>query len=166
MDENGQDVPPGEMGTLLIKGDSTAACYWNQHDKTKSTMVGEWLNTGDNYYQDAEGYFYYGGRGNDMLKVGGMWVSPVEIEDTLMAHPAVLQAAVVGKSDENDLIKPKAFIVLKAGHEASESLAKEIQAFVKQSLAPFKFPRWVEFADQLPTTATGKIQRFKLRLAA
>jgi len=163
VDDQGNDLPHSEIGTLLVKGESIAAFYWRQHEKTKQSMLGEWFNTGDKYYRDTDGYYYYCGRGDDMLKVGGIWVSPVEIEDTLMSHPAVLLSAVVAKKDENELIKPKAFVVLKDGHEPSEQLVKELQEFVKQNIAPYKYPRWIEFVKKLPTTATGKIQRFKLR---
>jgi benzoate-CoA ligase family protein len=163
IDENGHDVPDGEVGTLHIKGDSTAAFYWRHHDKTKSSMLGEWFNTGDQYYRDENGYYYYCGRGDDMLKVGGIWVSPIEVEEALLSHPAVFQTAVVAKNDANKLVKPKAFVVLKKGYEPSEALGKEIQLFVKQSIAPYKFPRWIEFVSALPMTETGKIQRYKLR---
>jgi len=163
VDENGQEVPDGEVGNLQVKGESTAAYYYRHHDKTKSSMLGDWFNTGDKYYRDAEGYYYYCGRGDDMLKVGGIWVSPIEIEDTLISHPAVREAAVVAKTDEHMLVKPKAYIVLKKGYEPSEQLAKEIQEFVKKSIAPYKYPRWIEFVSDLPKTATGKIQRYKLR---
>ena len=163
VDDEGKEVPDGDVGTLLVKGESIAAFYWRQHEKTKQSMLGEWFNTGDKYYRDQDGYYYYCGRGDDMLKVGGIWVSPVEVEDTLMSHPAVLQAAVVAKADDHNLIKPKAFVVLKEGYEPGEELAKEIQLFVKKSIAPYKFPRWIEFTKELPTTSTGKIQRYKLR---
>jgi benzoate-CoA ligase family protein len=163
VDDMGQDLPDGEVGTLWVKGESTAAFYYRHHEKTQKSMLGEWFNTGDKYYRDGEGYYYYCGRGDDMLKVGGIWVSPIEIEDTLISHPAVLEAAVVGKPDETDLIKPKAFIILKQGYEPTEQLASEIQAYVKKSIAPYKYPRWVEFVKDLPKTATGKIQRHKLR---
>ena len=163
IDEAENDVPDGEVGTLHIKGESIAAFYWRHHEKTKSSMLGQWFNTGDQYYRDKEGYYYYCGRGDDMLKVGGIWVSPIEVEEALLSHPAVFQAAVVAKHDANNLIKPKAFVVLQKGHEPSEALGKEIQLFVKQSIAPYKFPRWIEFVQTLPMTETGKIQRFKLR---
>jgi benzoate-CoA ligase len=140
-----------------------AAFYYRQHDKSKASMLGEWFNTGDKYYRDAEGYYYYCGRGDDMLKVGGIWVSPIEIEDTLMSHPAVLETAVVGRNDENGLAKPKAYIVLKSEYQPSDELAKEIQAYVKKTIAAYKYPRWIEFVKDLPKTATGKIQRYKLR---
>jgi benzoate-CoA ligase len=163
IDEDGLPVPQGEMGALLIRGDSTAASYWNQHEKTKNVMRGHWFYTGDTYYQDAEGYFWYGGRADDMLKVGGQWVSPAEVEGALIAHPSVLEAAVVGASDTGGLIKPKAYIVLQNGYQPSEELANELKAFVKGRLVPFKYPRWIEFVPELPKTTTGKIQRFALR---
>jgi benzoate-CoA ligase len=161
--ENGQSVSQGDIGNLLIKGDSTAAYYWNKHEKTKEVMNGHWIHTGDKYYQDEEGYYWYCGRSDDMLKVGGQWVSPVEVESALIAHPAVLETAVVGDFDADELVKPKAYIVLKAGYEPSDALAEELKAFVKQRLAIFKYPRWIEFIPELPKTATGKIQRFILR---
>jgi len=161
--ENGQAVPQGDIGNLLIKGDSTAAYYWNKHEKTKDVMNGHWIHTGDKYYQDEEGYFWYCGRSDDMLKVGGQWVSPVEVENVLIAHPAVLETAVVGDFDADELVKPKAYVVLKAGYEPSDALAEELKSFVKTRLAPFKYPRWIEFLPELPKTATGKIQRFILR---
>jgi len=163
IDEAGNEVPYGEVGTLHIKGESIAAYYWRHHEKTKESMLGEWFNTGDKYYRDKDGYFYYCGRGDDMLKVGGIWVSPIEVEDALLAHPAVLQAAVVAYKDEHDLIKPKAYIVPKNGYKSTKELGKDIQDFVKHSIAPYKFPRKIEFLKELPTTATGKIQRHKLR---
>jgi benzoate-CoA ligase family protein len=163
VDEHGQPVAQGEMGTLLVRGESTAAFYWNKHEKTKDTMQGHWISTGDTFYQDADGYFWYGGRADDMLKVSGQWVSPAEIESALIAHPAVLQAAVVGAADSNELIKPKAYIVLQSGYDPSEELVNQLKAFVKERLLPFKYPRWIEFVPELPMTATGKIQRFALR---
>jgi benzoate-CoA ligase len=163
VDGNGKEVERGKVGILMIKGDSTAAYYWNKHEKTKYAMRGEWFYTGDTYYQDEDGYFWYAGRGDDMLKVGGIWVSPVEVESTLVEHEAVLECAVVGAPDEKGLIKTKSFVVLRRGYEASAELAKELQEFVKGKIAPYKYPRWVEFVKELPKTATGKIQRFKLR---
>jgi benzoate-CoA ligase family protein len=163
VDDQGAEVADGEVGTLQVKGESIAAYYYRHHSKTKSSMLGEWFDTGDKYYRDAEGYYYYCGRGDDMLKVGGIWVSPIEVENALMAHPAVLEVAIVAKKDEHSLVKPKAFVVLKKGYTASEELGKEIQAFVKKSIAAYKYPRWIEFMKDLPKTATGKIQRFKLR---
>jgi len=162
-DESGHAVARGEIGNLLIRGDSTTAYYWNKHEKTKDTINGHWIHTGDKYYQDADGYYWYCGRSDDMLKVGGQWVSPVEVEAALISHPAVLECAVVGDMDADELIKPRAYIVLNQGYEASPALADELKAFVKERLAAFKYPRWIDFVAELPKTATGKIQRFKLR---
>jgi benzoate-CoA ligase family protein len=163
VDDAGGPMPRGEIGNLRVKGDSIMAYYWNQHEKTKNTLHGHWIETGDKYYQDADGYFFYCGRGDDMLKVGGIWVSPVEVEAALVAHPAVLEAAVVGREDEERLVKPQAFVVLKDGYTGSAALDAEIKGFVKDRIAPYKYPRWIEFVADLPKTATGKIQRFKLR---
>ncbi|HEV2660699.1 MAG TPA: benzoate-CoA ligase family protein [Ktedonobacteraceae bacterium] len=163
VDERDQPVAQGEVGNLRIRGDSTAAYYWNKHDRTKDTINGHWIYTGDKYYQDEEGYYWYCGRSDDMLKVGGQWVSPIEIENTLIIHPAVLEAAVIGFEDEQQLVKPKAFIVLRAGYEASDELAEQLKAFVRERLAAFKYPRYIEFLPELPRTATGKVQRFLLR---
>jgi benzoate-CoA ligase family protein len=163
VDENGIDVKTGEIGNLMIKGDSNAPYYWRKHDKTKKTMIGEWLHTGDKYYKDAEDYFWHCGRSDDMMKVSGMWVSPVEIENILASHEAVLECAVVGNLDEDKLVKPKGFVVLKDGLAPSSGLAKELQKFVLDRAAPYKHPRWIEFIESLPRTATGKVQRFKLR---
>jgi benzoate-CoA ligase family protein len=162
-DESGHAVKQGEIGNLLIRGDSTAAYYWNKHEKTKDVINGHWIHTGDKYYEDDEGFFWYCGRSDDMLKVSGQWVSPVEVEGALIAHPSVLEAAVVGDMDADELVKPKAYIVLNQGYEPSEAMANELKAFVKGRLASFKYPRWIEFVPELPKTATGKIQRFKLR---
>jgi len=162
-DEAGHPIQQGDIGNLLIRGDSIAAYYWNKHEKTKDVINGHWIHTGDKYYQDEEGYFWYCGRSDDMLKVGGQWVSPVEVENALIAHPAVLEVAVVGDFDKDELVKPRAYIVLKQGYEPSEALADELKTFVKARLAPFKYPRWVDFIPLLPKTATGKIQRFLLR---
>ena len=163
IDGDGNELPNGESGILLIKGESTASHYWNKHWKNKSTFLGDWFNTGDQYIRDDEGYFTYAGRGDDMIKAGGIWVSPVEVENTLMLHPAVLEAGVVGVEDDDHLIKPKAFIVFKEGIEVTDELMEEVKMFVKKSIAPYKFPRWMEQVDSLPKTATGKIQRYKLR---
>jgi benzoate-CoA ligase len=163
VDDAGVAVPQGEIGNLRVKGESTMAYYWNKHEKTKDTLYGHWIQTGDKYYQDADGYFWYAGRADDMLKVGGIWVSPVEVENTLVKHPAVLEAAVVGHEDTDRLVKPKAFIVLKDPAGAGAGLAEELKGFVKDRIAPYKYPRWIEFVAELPKTATGKIQRFKLR---
>ncbi|MBI2159513.1 MAG: benzoate-CoA ligase family protein [Candidatus Rokubacteria bacterium] len=163
VDDEGRPVPQGEIGNLRVKGDSTMAYYWNKHEKTKEALFGAWIQTGDKYYQDQDGYFWYCGRSDDMLKVGGIWVSPVEVEATLVRHAAVLEAAVVGKEDTDRLVKPQAFVVLKEPWKASPELADELKGFVKDKIAPYKYPRWIEFVGELPKTATGKIQRFKLR---
>jgi benzoate-CoA ligase family protein len=163
VDDEGRPVAQGEIGNLRVKGDSTMAYYWNKHEKTKETLHGPWIQTGDKYYQDADGYFWYCGRADDMLKVGGIWVSPVEVEATLVKHSAVLEAAVVGQEDSDRLVKPKAFVVLKEPVGDTAGLAEELKTFVKDKIAPYKYPRWIEFVSDLPKTATGKIQRFKLR---
>lgn len=163
VDEDDKPMPQGEIGNLLIQGDSTCAYYWNKHEKTKQTIVGDWIRTGDKYLVDPDGYFWYLGRSDDMLKVGGIWVSPVEVEASLISHPAVLECGVVGRMDADELVKPIAFVVLKEGIAPSPSLEAELKEFVKNNLAPYKYPRWIGFTDQLPKTATGKIQRFKLR---
>ena len=162
-DEEGEPVPAGETGRLFIRGDSTATHYWNNAKRTAETMVEGWLNTGDTYYQDAEGYYVYCGRSDDMLKVGGIWCSPVEIEGRLIEHPRVLEAAVVGRADADELIKPEAFVVLNDASDASDALADELLEHCKEGLARYKYPRWVNFVDDLPKTATGKVQRYLLR---
>jgi benzoate-CoA ligase len=136
LDEEGRILPQGQVGNLLIKGDSAAPYYWNKHRKTTETMLGEWIKTGDKYYQDPDGYFWYCGRSDDMLKVGGIWVAPVEVENALIGHPAVLECAVVGAMDTDELVKPKAYVVLKKGYPASNDLAEELKAYVKESIAP------------------------------
>ena len=161
--DDGNLAPPGRVGTLWVKGESNAVCYWNNPDKTGTTMVGEWLNTGDMYYVDKDGYYVNAGRGDDMLKVGGMWCSPIEIESRLLAHPKVREAAVVGRVDESGLIKPAAYIVLADPANDSDVTAQELQVFCKETLAGFKYPRWFYFVREIPKTVTGKIQRFKLR---
>jgi len=163
LDENGKPVATGERGRLWIRAESAAKYYWNKPERTAETMVGGWLNTGDTYRQDDEGYYIYDGRSDDMLKVGGIWCSPVEIENCLIGHAAVLEAAIVGQADENELIKPKAFVVLKQAGTGGPALTEELMALCKKTLAPYKYPRWVEYVPELPKTATGKIQRFKLR---
>jgi benzoate-CoA ligase family protein len=163
VDENGKLVPKGESGRLWIRAESAAKSYWNKPEKTAETMVGGWLNTGDTYREDPDGYLIYDGRSDDMLKVGGIWCSPVEIENCLIGHPAVLEAAVVGHADADALIKPKAIVVLKQAGGGGAALTDELMALCKKTLAPYKYPRWVEYVPELPKTATGKIQRFKLR---
>ena len=164
VDEEGDTVPPGETGRLFIRGDSTATHYWNNAERTAETMVDDgWLNTGDTYLQDADGYYVYCGRSDDMLKVGGIWCSPVEIESRLIEHAKVLEAAVVGRADADELIKPEAFVVLKEPDDASDALANELLEHCKNGLARYKYPRWVNFVADLPKTATGKVQRYRLR---
>jgi len=163
VDEDDEPAKPGEIGNLLIKSDSTCSHYWNQHEKSKSTIEGHWIRTGDKYYQDADGYFWYAGRSDDMLKCSGVWVSPIEIEAVLIEHPAVQEAAVIGRKDEDELLKPAAYVLLKNGSTGTADLARELQEFVLSRLPVFKRPRWVEFVDELPKTATGKLQRYKLR---
>ncbi len=166
LDDDGVPVPAKAIGNLWIKGDSVCAGYWNQHEKTKHTIEGHWIRTGDKYTQDEDGFYWYAGRSDDMLKVGGLWVSPIEVENALVAHPAVLECGVVGREDHDGLVKPMAFVILKAGASATPDLAGELQQFVRERLAEYKRPRWVEFLPELPKTATGKIQRFRLRAAA
>ncbi|MGC1449357.1 MAG: benzoate-CoA ligase family protein [Candidatus Sulfotelmatobacter sp.] len=163
VDENHQPVSPGEMGDLIVKTDAACACYWNQHEKTKDTISGHWLRTGDRYHQDADGYFWYAGRSDDMLKVSGTWVSPVEIENHLLEHPEVQEAAVVGRKDEDGLVKTVACVVLRDGRDGNPETASELQRFVLERLPVFKRPHRIEFFPELPKTATGKLQRYKLR---
>jgi len=163
VDDAERELAPGESGSLWVSGDSACAYYWNKHEKTKATIRGDWVVTGDTYHLDPDGYYTYEGRSDDMLKVSGQWVSPAEVEAALMEHPAVLECGVVGMKDRDELLKPKAFVLLKPGQVGSEALADELRAFVKGRITPYKYPRWIEFVDELPKTATGKIQRFKLR---
>ena len=163
VDESGREVGDREIGELIVRGPSAGEGYWNQRTKSRRTFAGEWTHTGDKYRRDAEGYYYYCGRTDDMFKVSGMWVSPFDVEAALVSHEAVLEAAVIGKEDADGLIKPKAFIVLKNGYTADESLLETLKIHVKDKAGPWKFPRWIELRSTLPRTATGKIQRFKLR---
>ena len=163
VNDEGADAALGEVADLYVNGPTAAAGYWNNREKSRATFQGEWVRSGDKYSRDSDGYFTYAGRADDMMKVSGMYVSPFEVEGALLTHAAVLEAAVVGAEDDDKLTKPKAFIVLKAGNSASTSLASELQQHVKGRLAPYKYPRWIEFVPDLPKTATGKIQRFKLR---
>jgi benzoate-CoA ligase family protein len=161
--EDGHEVGTDEVGELVIRGPSAAEGYWNQRSKSRRTFAGEWTYTGDKYTRDAEGYYRYAGRTDDMFKVSGIWVSPFEVEAALISHDAVLEAAVIGLEDEDKLVKPKAFIVLKPGVAASEQLMESLKTHVKDKAGNWKYPRWVEVRAELPKTATGKIQRFKLR---
>ncbi len=163
VDEHGGEVSTGEMGELQINGPTSAIHYWCNRARSLATFVGPWTRAGDKYSCDADGYYTYGGRSDDMLKVSGMYVSPFEVEAALMTHPDVLEAAVVGAADEQQLIKPKAYVVLKPGLAPSPAFGDILKSHVKERLAPYKYPRWVEFISELPKTATGKIQRFKLR---
>jgi benzoate-CoA ligase len=166
VDDDGRPVPPGQIGELQIAGPTCAMAYWNNREKTRQTFQGAWARSGDKYYLDDNGRYVYAGRSDDMLKVSGMYVSPVEVESALITHPAVLEAAVIGRQDEGGLTKPLACIVLKQSVEPTAALAEELKLHVKSLLAPFKYPRWIEFLPELPKTATGKIQRFKLRAPA
>lgn len=161
--DDGLPVEPGEMGALEISGPSSGLMYWNRREKSLETFQGPWTRAGDKYRQDEDGYYIYCGRTDDMLKVGGIYVSPFEVEAALIEHEAVLEVAVVGQADADNLIKPKAVIVARQTEFDADILAEELKQFVKQRLAAFKYPRWIEFVDELPKTATGKIQRFKLR---
>jgi len=161
--DNGEEVAQGDSGQLMIMGLSNAVEYWNNPKKTEETMVGGWLNTGDTYFQDDDGYYHYCGRNDDMMKVGGIWCSPFEIEAKLIEHPKVLEAAIVGREDDEGLIKPEAFIVLNEADDANDDTVEALLTHCKEGLAKYKYPRWVNFVDELPKTATGKIQRFKLR---
>ncbi len=163
IDENGNDVPPGEIGNLLVRGETAALSYLHRYEKSQETFRGQWLFTGDKYYVDEDGYYWHAGRSDDMIKAGGIWVSPMEVESTLLRHPAVLECAVVGKQDSAGLFKPKAYVVLKEAYDPSDELAQEMIEFCRKEMAPYKRPRWIEFLEELPKTATGKIQRFKLR---
>jgi benzoate-CoA ligase family protein len=164
VDDDGNVITrSGEMGELQVRGPTSAVMYWNDRERTRETFLGEWTRSGDKYVQDEGGHYVYCGRRDDMLKVGGIYVSPFEVEGALCTHPDVLEAAVVAWPDDDELIKPKAFVVLKSADKTCEELARALQDHVKTTLAPYKYPRWIEFRAELPKTATGKIQRFKLR---
>jgi 4-hydroxybenzoate-CoA ligase len=163
VDENGCELGDEEVGELVVRGPSAGDGYWNQRAKSRRTFVGEWTYTGDKYRRDADGYYYYCGRTDDMFKVSGMWVSPFDVEAALVSHEAVLEAAVIGKQDADGLTKPKAFIVLKNGYAADERLLETLRLHVKERAGPWKYPRWIDIRLDLPRTSTGKIQRFKLR---
>lgn len=162
-DDAGLPVPPGAIGDLYIKGPSTALMYWNNRDKTRQCFLGDWLKSGDKYICDADGYYTYAGRSDDMIKVSGQYVSPVEVENVLIQHEAVLEAAVIGVPDHDGLVKTKAYVVLRPGFRPDDDTGAALQQYVKQHLAPFKYPRQINFTEELPKTATGKIQRFRLR---
>jgi benzoate-CoA ligase family protein len=163
--EHNRPVPHGEPGELVIRGDSAAEGYWNQREKSRKTFQGAWTYTGDTYTRDADGYYRFQGRSDEMLKVSGVWVSPFEVEEALISHPAVLEAAVIGRQDNDGLTKPKAFVILQDAAKAQDeaALTAALQAHVKDRVGVWKYPRWITFVDTLPKTATGKIQRFRLR---
>ena len=161
VDEAGRDVADGEVGEMIVRGTTSAEGYWNQREKSRSTFEGAWTRSGDKYVRDADGYYVYQGRTDDMFKVSGIWVSPFEVESALASHPSVLEAAVVPREDADGLVKPRAFVVLKPGEAPPQ--ADALKEHVKSKAGPWKYPRWIEFVDGLPKTATGKIQRFKLR---
>jgi 4-hydroxybenzoate-CoA ligase len=163
VDDAGRELPHGEIGELVVRGPSAGEGYWNHRAKSRRTFAGEWTYTGDKYVRDQDGYYYYCGRTDDMFKVNGMWVSPFEVEAALISHEAVLEAAVVGIEDGDGLVKPKAFIVLKSGYAADEALLETLKVHVKDRAGPWKYPRWIDIRPDLPRTATGKLQRFKLR---
>ena len=160
---DGQDVPDGEIGRLWVRGDSTALCYWQRQDASRATFRGDWCVTADLFRRDADGYFFYAGRDDDMLKVRGQFVSPLEIEDCLATHPAVRECAIIGVDDDAGLTIPKAFVALREGFEASEALVAELQEHAKTRLTRYKFPREVAFVDALPRNDRGKILRRALR---
>ncbi len=166
VDEAGSDVPDGDVGELLIKGTTAAEGYWTQRGKTQTTFEGGWCRSGDKYIRDTDGFYTCQGRTDDMFKVSGIWVSPFEVEGALISHPAILEAAVIAHEEGDGLIKPKAFVVLKPGYAADDKLIPTLQEHVKAKAGPWKYPRWIEIMDTLPKTATGKIQRFKLRSKA
>lgn len=166
VDDDGKPVPAGTIGDLMVAGPSTAGCYWNRTELSRDRMRGRWFYTGDKYSVDSDGYYWYAGRSDDMFRVSGQWVSPIEVEFTLVEHPAVLEAAVVAFEDDGGLLKPKAFVVVREGQEAGPGLAAELQDFVKQRITRHKYPRRIEFLSELPKTAAGKILRYKLRDAA
>ena len=163
VEEDGREVGPGEIGELLVRGPSAAEGYWNQRGKSRRTFEGEWTRTGDKFTRDTDGTYVYCGRTDDMFKVSGIWVSPFEVESALMSHPAVLEAAVVPAEDAEGLLKPKAFVVLKPEAAETPELTPALQETVKDKAGPWKYPRWIAFVPDLPKTATGKVQRFKLR---
>jgi len=164
VDDAGHEMPRGEIGNLLVKGETAALFYLHQYERSQQTFQGQWLFTGDKYYVDEDGYYWHAGRSDDMLKVGGIWVSPVEVESTLISHEAVLECAVIGEVDQSDLVKPKAFIILNEDYEPTDELREQLISYCVEKMAAYKRPRWIEFVDDLPKTATGKIQRFKLRV--
>src|SRR5262249_29945970 len=163
VDENGVGIGNDEIGELIVRGPSAGEGYWNQRGKSRHTFAGEWVHTGDRFRRDADGYYHHCGRADDMFKVSGMWVSPFDVEAALLSHEAVREAAVIGLQDADGLTKPKAFVVLRNGYAADERLFDALKSHVKEHAGTWKYPRWISVRSDLPRTATGKIQRFKLR---
>jgi acyl-coenzyme A synthetase/AMP-(fatty) acid ligase len=163
VDDAGNDVTDEMPGRLLVKAQSVTRHYWNEPERTAKAIVNGWFDTGDTFRRDKDGYYVFCGRGDDMLKISGRWISPFEIESALVEHPKVLEAAVVGRTDESGLMKAEAWVVLKDSAQACELTAQEVRVFCKGKLSPYKFPAWIHFVEHLPKTATGKIQRYKLR---
>jgi len=163
VDAEANEVPVGDMGTLKIKGDSAALCYWNAQEQSKATFAGDWCTSGDQFHVDVDGYYWYHGRTDDMLKVGGVFVAPAEIENCMLQHETVLECAVVGHDDGDGLVKPKAFVVARPDHPSGDGLAEDIKQFVKSRIAPYKYPRWIEFVEALPKNDRGKIDRKLLK---
>jgi acyl-coenzyme A synthetase/AMP-(fatty) acid ligase len=163
IDDDGRPVEAGQIGNLVVSGGSIASSYWNQREETKRNMQGQWFVTGDRYRVGADGWYYFCGRSDDMLRVGGKWLAPQEVEQTINQHPAVAESAVVGYPDKDDLIKPYAFVVLKSGVSPGEELKEEIQQFVRARIAAYKYPRWIRFCDVIPKTAAGSVRRFVLQ---
>jgi len=163
VDSAGQPAPPGAIGDLLVAGPSTSQCYWNRRALTRDRMRGRWFFTGDKYRVDEDGYYWYAGRADDMFRVSGQWVSPVEVESALIEHSCVLEAAVIAFEEETGLHTPQAFVVLRDGYAASAELVKSLQDFVKKRITPYKYPRRIQFLPELPKTAAGKVLRYKLR---
>lgn len=166
VDENNQELPPGQAGHLIVKSESIASGYWNKHDKTVKAFIGEWYMTGDQFSVDADGFYWYIGRADDMIKVGGIWVSPIEVESLLLEHPSVEECAVASQMDQNGLLKAAAFVVLKNGLEGNDEITKQLIDFLKAKTAPYKVPRWIHYSEELPKTASGKTMRYKLRQIA
>jgi acyl-coenzyme A synthetase/AMP-(fatty) acid ligase len=166
VDEEGAPVAQGEIGNLWVKGPSAFSGYWNIPDLTARTKIGDWIVTGDKFFTDADGYYHYCGRADDMMKVSGMWVAPTEVENALLGHPSVAEAAVVGVIESSGLTKPLAFVVIPPDVAPTDALAEEVRQFVRSKLAGYKCPAEIKFLDALPKTATGKIQRFRLRSAS
>jgi benzoate-CoA ligase len=163
VDEKFKEVSTGEIGRLLVKGESLALGYWNKYSKTKETFIGEWLFTGDMYYRDDEDYYWYCGRADDMIRSGGVWVSPIEVEKTLMEHPAILEAAAVQGYTVEGLQRVKAVVVLRSGYVPENTLADDVKSYVRKRMKSFEKPEWIDFVKELPKTSTGKIQRYKFR---